>query len=97
MKKQVDTRTNAENRIRKAKSRNKMREWLKEKQTPCLFCGAEEDIIWHHINPNEKKGRVSDLVSWNYIKEESEKCWNLCESCHTKLHQRLVDPLPECY
>ena len=66
-------------------------------KTDCLFCGATDDLIFHHVNPNEKKNDVAGLYTIKAVNEEIEKCWCLCESCHTKLHQRLCDPLPSTY
>ena len=74
-----------------------MRAYIEEKATPCLFCGSTHNIVWHHVNPNEKNKNVYSVWSWKSINEEMDKCWCLCEPCHHKLHLRLVDPLPECY
>lgn len=88
------------------KSRNLKKERTKQIQKfilentkPCLFCGDDKNIQFHHINPNEKENTISRLKNWSQKKVENEikKCWCLCEECHLKLHQRLCDPLPICY
>tara|TARA_R110001606_G_C14912714_1_gene595568 strand:- start:62 stop:397 length:336 start_codon:yes stop_codon:yes gene_type:complete len=63
----------------------------------CLFCGSKEDLVFHHVNASEKVREVANAGSVKRINEEVVKCWCLCESCHTKLHQRLCDPLPSAY
>jgi hypothetical protein len=89
-----------ENR-RKDRKRTKERnlEYIKSKTTPCLFCGSDERIEWHHFNPatKDKKHYYFLGCSLDKIDEELEKCWQLCYDCHKKLHRRMVDPLPICY
>ena len=89
-----------ENRRRERKVRKARNvEYIKSKTTPCLFCGSEERIEWHHINPSVKDKEKSYFFqcSFQKIDEELEKCWQLCYHCHKKLHRRMVDPLPICY
>ena len=69
------------------------RDLIESHKTPCLFCGTEENIEFHHVNALGKEIRVTSLTTIKKINEEVKKCWCLCRSCHTKLHQRLVDPL----
>ena len=66
-------------------------------KTECLFCGKTDKLVFHHVNASEKKAEVMTLRTKKGIREELPKCWCLCESCHTKLHQRLCDPLPDTY
>ena len=77
--------------------RQRIKDLIKELTLPCLFCGSEDDIVFHHVNANDKVSTVTALKSIKAVKKEVEKCWCLCTSCHTKLHQRLIDPLPTCY
>jgi len=74
-------------------------ELLETLKTECLFCGSNDEILFHHINSNIKLRNVCSMtqLSAASIKQEATKCWCLCQSCHIKLHQRLVDPLPSCY
>ena len=82
---------------KKTKERNS--NYIKSKTTPCLFCGSEERIEWHHINSamKDKTKNYFYGCSLQKIDEELEKCWQLCYCCHKKLHRRMVDPLPICY
>ena len=84
---------------RNAKRRDKKRvkDYIKSLATDCLFCGSTDNLNFHHVNPNEKDIEVANARSKKKVKEEVAKCWCLCESCHTKLHQRLCDPLPSTY
>ena len=73
--------------------------YLNENTTPCLFCGSEDNIHLHHFHPALGKKTRNYLLGCSIaaLKEEMSKCWCLCEDCHTKLHRRMVDPLPICY
>jgi hypothetical protein len=81
------------------RARKRKSDFIESLKKPCLFCSSEKDIEFHHKNSNEKKFLVSKGFnhSWDDIEKESQKCWCLCKDCHLKLHQRLLDPLPECY
>ena len=74
-----------------------MAQQAEELKTPCLFCGSEDKIEWHHWNPLDKVVGIAGANSYELMHKEIKKCWCLCEDCHTKLHQRLVDPLPHLY
>ena len=73
--------------------------YIKSLSRPCLFCGSEENLQWHHYNPVDKSREILKLnnASRKRIDEEVAKCWCLCYDCHSKLHRRMVDPLPSCY
>jgi len=84
------------------RERLQKQEYIKSKKTPCLFCGSKENIELHHKFAYDKteegsKFRSLDRRSYKTIDEEMSKCWCLCEECHSKLHRRLCDPLPQCY
>ena len=83
----------------KSNDRKKILQIVEDFTKPCLFCGSEENIVYHHMNANEKKFEISgsERKSQKQVKAELEKVWCLCNDCHKKLHQRLVDPLPICY
>lgn len=83
----------------KKNSRIKLKKYVESLKKPCLFCGSDEKLQFHHVNPTEKEHLISSLHNWSKksIDEEISKCWCLCESCHRKLHQRAVDPLPSAY
>lgn len=80
----------------------KKRAYINSKKQDCFFCGADKnktEIEFHHKNPLEKEMSLSNMrrSSFANIDAEVAKCWSLCKCCHKKLHQRLVDPLPEAY
>lgn len=84
-------------RNQKKREKERFNLYIESLKTECLFCGTTEDLVFHHVNPNEKKIDVGSGKSKKSANEEVVKCWCLCEGCHTKLHQRLCDPLPGTY
>lgn len=84
-------------RRQKKKEKERFNLYIESLKTECLFCGTTENLVFHHVNPYEKKTEVPCTKSKKGANEEVVKCWCLCESCHTKLHQRLCDPLPSAY
>ena len=58
----------------------------------CSECGERHPAVlqFHHVNPEEKDGRVSHMVatnvSWDLILAEIAKCIVLCANCHAKIH-----------
>ena len=84
-------------RNQKRKEKERVKDYVKSLATNCLFCGSTDNLNFHHVNPNEKDIDVVNARSKKKANEEVAKCWCLCESCHTKLHQRLCDPLPSTY
>lgn len=81
----------------KQRDRERLKNHINSISSECLFCGGKEDLVFHHVNANEKERDVANAGSVKRINEEIVKCWCLCESCHIKLHQRLCDPLPGTY
>ncbi len=77
--------------------RRRAKEYINSLMKPCLFCGSDDDIHFHHVNPNEKKSEVVTIRTKTAIREEVVKCWCLCRNCHQALHMRLCDPLPTTY
>ena len=67
-------------------------EWDVYKATlKCINCGENHPATFdfHHVNPEEKKYSVNDLVSnkrWARVYEEIKKCIVLCANCHRKHH-----------
>lgn len=67
--------------------------WLQEyRQTQvCLLCGEDDSVCldFHHKDPSEKEGDVSDLIyTWSIasIQAEIAKCVVVCSNCHRKIH-----------
>ncbi len=79
------------------KARNQ--QYLDEHTEPCLFCGSDNNIQLHHYNPALGKKSKNYLFGCSVaaLQKELDKCWCLCYDCHSKLHRRMVDPLPNCY
>ena len=55
---------------------------------PCVDCGEKDIIVleFDHLR-DKKKGiahLVKDVVRWNTIAEEIEKCEVVCANCHAK-------------
>lgn len=88
-------------RIKKNKIRNRICDqknirYKKEKAIEykggrCELCGYNKCIAafdFHHINPQEKKYNIKDLMTrkWDLVKEEIDKCILLCSNCHRELH-----------
>ena len=82
-------------RSRERRERNQA--WLKSQQTPCLFCGTDEQIEWHHKNGNDKTITISGANNMSKIKNDINDCWCLCKTCHSQLHRGLVIPMADCY
>jgi len=76
------------------KRRNKIREqydhYMKDKT--CKHCGYNDprSLVWHHLDPSQKKNGVVQLVGkkhgWDTILTEINKCICLCHNCHNILH-----------
>jgi len=83
----------------KKNAKIRLKQYIESLKKPCLFCGSEEKLEFHHVNPTEKEYTVTNLRSFSKrkIDQEISKCWCLCSCCHKKLHQRALDPLPSAY
>ena len=64
----------------------------------CQICGynkCSSALEFHHLNPEEKEGIVSN--SYGTIKEslkEAKKCILICANCHREVHEKLIE-IPE--
>lgn len=69
-------------------TRNKLRA-IEYKGSKCFDCGQKYDPCvydFHHLNPEEKDSSWSLHRSWNYLKQELDKCILLCANCHRIRH-----------
>jgi len=62
----------------------------------CQLCGynrCNSALIFHHLNPSEKKYTIAESKSWGFdrIKPELDKCILLCHNCHSEVHEGLVE------
>ena len=57
----------------------------------CVICSSKENVVYHHLDPDEKKCRCSKLYhsEWDILKVELDKCIPLCEELHGKLEAEL--------
>lgn len=67
---------------------------LEYKNSCCEFCGYDKDITaldFHHLDSSQKEILPSKLYykSWDYAKQELDKCIVLCSNCHREEHFRL--------
>jgi len=75
-----------------AKRRERNKEYVMSKMTPCVKCGFFHPAAmdFHHKDPSTKDKGISELVRCGYatqrIVEEIEKCICLCSNCHRILH-----------
>lgn len=86
-------------RERGRQRRKKYREWYEGIMATksCAYC-PENSIVcleWHHTNPEEKEGIISDFVgkkfrSFENILKEMDKCIVVCSNCHRKIHAGLI-------
>ncbi len=69
-------------------------QWYRElkQEVCCRRCGLMHAAVieFHHINREEKKHTISNMVHHGYplpeIKEELSKCAALCKNCHSIVH-----------
>jgi excinuclease UvrABC ATPase subunit len=83
---------------RRNKIREKYDEYMQDKR--CTKCGYDDSrsLVWHHINPTNKKNGVVQLVGkkhgWDTIMAEINKCVCLCHNCHNILHNHQSPSSP---
>ena len=65
----------------------------------CLFCGAVDNIEYHHVNANDSEKRIGSVYnsSLTVIDSVMSDCWCLCHTCHKSLHRGLVQPMAWLY
>lgn len=60
----------------------------------CQICGYDKCITaleFHHLNPEDKEGIVSDSYGTvNESLKEAEKCILICANCHREIHEGLT-------
>ena len=62
----------------------------------CERCGYSKclrALHFHHLNPKEKSFQISEaitqnLMSWDVIQDELNKCILLCANCHAEEHDK---------
>lgn len=68
--------------------RKRREEYFRDKR--CAFCDTPENLVLHHVDPEEK----DDHRIWSWSRErrerEIEKCIPLCQQCHTAVHNGMA-------
>ena len=86
----VNTREYGKQRV--ADTKEKMVEYLKNKQ--CINCGEDDHIVFdfHHVDPSKKDFIISGgyMRKWEKILIEINKCVILCANCHRRVHQGTI-------
>ena len=62
----------------------------------CEKCGYSKclrALHFHHLNPDDKSFQISEaitknLIPWDLIQEELDKCILLCANCHAEEHDK---------
>jgi len=64
--------------------------WLKT-DMGCVITGSKEDLVFHHINPEEKEFEISKCatMAMQRVMDELDKCVVLNSSVHGKVHSIL--------
>lgn len=67
---------------------------IKYKGGKCMICGYDKSnwsLDFHHRDPNEKDFGIasSNILKWDLLKIELDKCDLLCKNCHGELHEKL--------
>ena len=74
--------------------RKKIKERLVDyKGGKCEICGYNkciEALEFHHLNPKEKDFTLSssNVLSFDKMKEEADKCILVCANCHREIHHK---------
>ena len=87
-----DQRCNERAKARRAKTLAQLVERMGDK---CLICGQQyphEVYDFHHLNPQEKSGLVSQMIPKGLVVawREARKCVLVCANCHRQIHSGKV-------
>jgi 5-methylcytosine-specific restriction endonuclease McrA len=82
-------------RVLKTFRKNKLKA-IEYKGGKCAACGGvfhPAVFDFHHINPEEKEIKPSDMRGWKWEKQKAEldKCVLLCSNCHRLEHAKDHD------
>lgn len=77
------------------KQRDYQRKWYAARREKyldgktCEWCGSDEYLEIHHLNPEEKDSHR--IFSWSdeRIRKELAKCIILCRTCHFHAHGKM--------
>jgi hypothetical protein len=80
---------------RRSYQREYMRAWKRNRRAKymegkvCVWCGSDENLENHHVDPEEKEGHNIWTWSEKRIERELAKCIVLCRHCHRSYHWEL--------
>ena len=75
--------------------RQKIKKWIVEDRGgKCEICGYDKSIWslqFHHKDPIEKDFTIgsSSVLSFDKIKNETDKCLLVCANCHAEIHENI--------
>lgn len=55
----------------------------------CQICGYDKcpaAFDFHHLDPDEKDFAISEVMDWERLVVELDKCVLLCANCHREVH-----------
>jgi len=58
----------------------------------CRICGYNKSLAafdFHHVDPQQKDFNISQVMSWERIVKELDKCELLCSNCHREVHDGM--------
>ncbi len=74
----------------KEELRKKIFKYRKARCTKCGYNKCRGALDFHHKNPKDKKFSIGtgirELLGWDIIKKEIDKCIVLCSNCHREFH-----------
>ena len=73
----------------KVRQKNREKFYEFKSKFSCSECGESHIacLDFHHLDPNEKEGSISKMISTPIkLEKELKKCIVLCANCHRKLH-----------
>jgi transcription elongation factor Elf1 len=79
------------------------RDWFNDlkKDLKCVKCGEDHIscLDFHHLDPSKKDLGIAEsvtrnLVNFDLILKEIEKCIVVCKNCHAKIHYEEKNMLP---
>lgn len=76
------------------RTRSALQKWLLnlKRQMKCTLCPENTPccLDFHHVNPENKKFAIGDIIKMKITKQEvmdeMEKCEIMCSNCHRKFH-----------
>lgn len=77
------------NQLQKAeKIKSQAIQYMGGKCVKCNFGELESSLVFHHVDPFDKKFEISKQIhkGFRYLQSELDKCVLLCKNCHDVVH-----------